>query len=76
MLFPKNRMRFTRTYLDKSEPEGWIVLDLAGAELDGVSKLYLSMDDIQKLRQGGDTASDKLKLARALLGGDSEETAP
>lgn len=73
MLFPKNRMRFTTSYQGKSEPEGWIVLDLTGVDMDGVNKIYLSMEDIQTLRQSGDTASDRLKQARALLGGVSED---
>jgi hypothetical protein len=78
MLFPKTRMRFTTSYLGKTEPDGWIVLDLTGAELDGVGKLYLSMEDIQRLKQRGDVTSDRLNQARSLLGGgipdiDTEE---
>ncbi len=83
MLFSKNRMRFTTTNQNgKDNPNGWIVLDLLGAELDGVTKLYLSMEDIQALKQRGDVTSDKLKQARSLLGGfdsnenDSEEELP
>jgi hypothetical protein len=55
--------------MGKTEADGWIVLDLTGAELDGVGKLYLSMDDIQMLKQRGDVTSDRLKQARSLLGG-------
>lgn len=73
MLFPKSRMKFTTSYLGKTEPDGWIVLDLTGAELDGVGKLYLCMDDIQKLKARGDVTSDRLKQARSLLGGDDSE---
>ncbi len=73
MLFPKGRMRFTSSYQGKSEPDGWIVLDLTGAEVEGVGKLYLSMEDILKLKHGGDITSDRLKQARSLLGGFDEE---
>lgn len=73
MLFPKSRMRFTTNYQGKSEPEGWIILDVAGVDLDGVTKVYLSMADVLALKQGGDVASDRLKQARSLLGGDDEE---
>lgn len=83
MLFSKNRMRFTTTNQNgKDNPNGWIVLDLLGSEIDGVTKLYLSMEDIQALKQRGDVTSDKLKQARSLLGGfdsnenDSEEELP
>ena len=73
MLFPKSRMRFTTSYMGKTEPEGWLVLDLLGAELDGVTKVYLSMEDIQNLKSRGDVTSDRLKQARSLLGGADEE---
>lgn len=73
MLFTKNRMRFTTSYMGKTEPDGWIVLDLTGAELEGVGKLYLSMEDIQNLKNRGDVTSDRLKQARSLLGGTKEE---
>jgi hypothetical protein len=73
MLFPRNRMRFSSLYQGKTEPGGWIVLDLSGADLDGLKQLYLSMEDIEHLKQGGDKASDRLKQARSLLGADTEE---
>jgi hypothetical protein len=73
MVFPRNRMRFTSVYPGKSEPGGWIVLDLSGADLEGLKHLYLSMEDIENLKKGGDITSDRLKQARSLLGGDADE---
>lgn len=73
MLFPKNKMRFTLGYKDKTDPTGWIVLDLTGVDMEGATKIYLSVADIEKLRQAGDKASEKLKQAWALLGGDTED---
>ena len=73
MLFPRSRMRFSSLYQGKTDPEGWIVLDLAGADLEGLRHLYLSMEDIESLKKGGDKASDRLKQARSLLGGDLDE---
>jgi hypothetical protein len=72
MLFPKNRLRFTTTYQGKDDPDGWIVLDMAGADIEGASKLYLSLADLQNLKAGGDKTSARLKQARNLLGGDTE----
>ena len=72
MLFPRSRMRSTSVYQGKTEPEGWIVLDLSGADLEGLKHLYLSMEDLENLKKGGDKASDCLKQARSMLGGDSE----
>lgn len=72
MLFPKNRVKFTTSYQGKTDAQGWIVLDLAGVDLEGVNKLYLSMADLMALQKAGDVASDRLKQARALLGGEDD----
>ena len=48
------------------------MLDLSGADLEGLKHLYLSMEDLENLKKGGDKASDRLKQARSMLGGDSE----
>jgi hypothetical protein len=68
MLFPKNRMKFVTTYQGKDDPDGWITLDIKGADLEGAGKVYLSMADIQSLRSGGGKAAEKLQQARSLLG--------
>jgi hypothetical protein len=73
MLFPKSRMRFTSSYQGKNGSPGWIVLDLTGADLDGVGKIYLPAEQVQKLIADGDLAGDKLKAARMLLGGNAEQ---
>lgn len=70
MLFPRSRMRLVTSYQGKTAPGGWIVLDLAGVDLDGVNKLYLSVEDLEALQKAGDMTADRLKKARALLGGD------
>jgi hypothetical protein len=66
-------MRFTTSYQGKSSPDGWITLDLTGVDLDGVNKLVLPMEDIEKLKEGGDLTTDRLKRARSLLGGDPDD---
>ncbi len=73
MLFPKNRIRYTTTLQGKSDPDGYIVLNLIGADLDGASSITLSYSDLMKLREMGDTKSDRLKQARELLGGLTDE---
>lgn len=73
MLFPKQKMRFTTLYQGDTDPEGWIVLEVTNADLEGVNKIYLSLADIQKAKESGDVAAERLKKARALLGGLSDE---
>jgi hypothetical protein len=73
MLFPKSRLRFTTTYQGKTSDEGWLVLDITALEMEGVNKIYIPMKEIHKAKEAGDTASDRLKQARSLLGGWDEE---
>jgi hypothetical protein len=77
MLFPKNRMRLTDSYAGKTDPAGWIVLDMKGLDLEGASRVYLSVAEIEKLKAGGDVHSARLAQACALLGGfDTDEEEP
>lgn len=72
MLFPKSRISLTKTYQGKTDNEGWIVLDISALDMEGAKKLYLPIEDIKRAQAQGDKAADKLKQARALLGGDWE----
>ena len=73
MLFPKNRVHFTKTYQGKTDAEGWIVLDLTALDLEGANKVYLPVTDLDALKAKGDKAADKLRAARMLLGAEPEE---
>lgn len=72
MLFPKNRLNLTKTYQAKTDPEGWLVLDISALDMEGVKKFYIPFEDIKRIQERGEIAVDKLKQARALLGGDWE----
>jgi len=61
-------MKYVTTFKGKDDPEGWIVLDLKGADIEGATKVYLSMVEIQNLKQRGNRAEEKLQEARSLFG--------
>ncbi len=67
MLFPKSRLRFTKTYQGATDPEGWLVLEINAQDLEGVSKVYIPFPDIASIQKRGDLASQKLNQARTLL---------
>lgn len=75
MLFPKSKLRFTTLYQGKTDPEGWLILDLANMDLDGVNKLYIALDDVQKVKAQGDAANQRLENAKSLFRsiGDDDE---
>ena len=61
-------MAFTTTYKGKDDQGGWLVLDFAGADTDGVSKIYIPYSELDQLRKNGDRSSARLRAARALFG--------
>jgi hypothetical protein len=69
MDFPKHKMEFASTHSGGSSSQGWIVLDIANMELDGVNKVYISLEDVDALRAAGDIQQEQLRKARELLGG-------
>jgi hypothetical protein len=70
LLFPKNRLRYTKTYQAKTDPEGWITLELTALDLEGVNKIYIPFADILNAQNAGDKANSRLEQAKSLLGGD------
>ncbi len=75
MLFPKNKLRFTTLYQGETDPEGWLILDLANMDLDGINKVYIALPDVQGAKNKGDVAAERLNQAKMLfqsIGGDEE----
>ena len=69
MRFPKNRIRFSKSYDGKPSEKGFLVLDLKGLDTEGANTLVLEMGDVEAARSHGDQQSDALKRAKDLLGG-------
>jgi len=70
VLFPKKKMRILSSLEGKSSKHGWLELNIATEDLDGVSKIVVSLDDVEALREGREKASEALERTRKLLGGD------
>lgn len=69
MRFPKQKLRFTKLHDGRTVPEGYIVLDLKGVDMEGVTSLVLEVADIEAARAGGDQQEEAKRRARELLGG-------
>jgi hypothetical protein len=67
--FPKQRIRFAGSYDGKSVPEGYLVLDIKGLDIEGVSTLLVKITDIDAARKEGDKQEEAKRTARELLGG-------
>ena len=69
MDFPKEKISFLTTHHGEASPAGWLVLDVANLELEGVTKIYLDIRDVEAARARGDEQAEQLRKARELLGG-------
>ncbi len=69
MRFPKQRVRFAQSYDGQVSQDGFLVLDLKGLDIEGVTSLVLDLADVDAARSAGDKEDDAKRRARELLGG-------
>lgn len=72
MLFPKEKMQVTTHYEGKTSEDGWLVLDLTKIDSEGLTKIYVSLEDVRKLQSQKDQQADVFKKTRDLLSLDDE----
>lgn len=70
MLFPKQKIGHTNSYQGNKSDEGWLVLDIGNMELEGVTKVYIDLCDVDEIKKRAGKESEALDKARKLLGGD------
>ncbi len=70
MLFPKEKIGHTNSYQGNDSEAGWLVLNIGNVELDGVTKVYIDLRDVQEIKQRAVKESDALADAKRLLGGE------
>lgn len=70
MNFPRKRIRFTLTHDGSISKEGFIILDLKGLDIDGVTTLALDMQDLEHAREQGDSQAFARDNVSRLLGGE------
>lgn len=68
MRLPKERLGFKNTVDGKVEPGGFLVLDLKGLDIEGVTTLVISAADLEAARSAGDRQAEARERARALFG--------
>ena len=70
MLFPKEKIGYTSSLQGNKSEEGWLVLSIGNVELEGVTKLYIDLNDVDEIKKRAGKESDALEKARRLLGGE------
>jgi hypothetical protein len=69
MNFPRNRMRFVRTHEGSVSAAGWLELDVRAVDLEGASKVFIDLAEVDRMRAAGDQSDQALETAKRLLGG-------
>ena len=69
MRLPIEKMEITNSFEGKASESGWLVVDVSKLDLDGVSRIYVSLDDVEALRRRKGEQTDAFAKARELLGG-------
>ena len=70
MLFPKDKMGHTSTYQGNKSEEGWLILNIGNVELEGVSKIFIDLRDVEEVKERAAKESEALGEAKRLLGGE------
>jgi hypothetical protein len=70
MLFPKNKMSHTTSYEGNKSEDGWLILNIGNVELEGVTKVYVDLRDVDEVKKKAAKGADSLEKARRLLGGE------
>lgn len=63
-------MKHTSIYQGNKSDEGWLVLDIGNIELEGVTKLYIDLRDVDEVKDKSAKASDAVNDLKRLLGGE------
>ena len=71
MDFPREKMEIIASHGGKESEQGWLVLHLGTLDLEGITKIYVNLADVEDVRKRGDRHSDVLERMRSLLGGES-----
>lgn len=69
MLFPKAKMGHTSTYQGNKSEEGWLILNIGNVELEGVSKIFIDLRDVEEVKARAAKGSEALDKTKHLLGG-------
>ncbi len=57
MEVPARFIRFSPTHRGIASDDGWLEIDVRALDLDGVSKLYVNLSDVAKIKQKRDAAA-------------------
>ena len=72
MQFPKSKMQIVTVYDGKESQDGWLVLDFAKVDTEGISKIYVDLSDVMDLQKKKGEQADLMDQLKGLLSSDDE----
>jgi hypothetical protein len=72
MLFPKEKMHVVTVYQGHTSDEGWLVLDFSKIDTEGISKIYIDLAEVERVRELKAEQTDIMKRTKDLLSLDDE----
>ncbi len=60
MKIPARFLKYAATHGGTTSQEGWLEIDIRALDLDGVTKLYVNLDDLSRVKEKRDTAASAL----------------
>lgn len=67
MLFPKEKLQITTSYEGRTSDEGWLVLDFSKIDTDGITRVYVDLEEVRKLQQKQSDQTNVFKKTLDLL---------
>jgi hypothetical protein len=69
-------LKFAAAYGGVSSKEGWLEIDIRAVDLDGVTKLYVNLDDVASVRSKRDVAASAMDAWDAKFGAKDDDGPP
>jgi len=73
MQIPSRFLRVNPSYRGVESQEGWLEIDVKAVDTEGVSKLYVNLDDVARIRAKRGEASKLLDAWDAAFGHKEDE---
>jgi len=69
MEFPKEHLGYSDTHGSKPSDNGWLILDVRTLDMEGVTKVYVNLDDVEAVKERKAQSESEADRLRKLLGG-------
>ena len=73
MEIPARFIRFSPSRKGVKSEEGWLEIDLRAIDLEGLSKIYVNLSDVARIKQKRDDAASVLNAWDAAFGKKDDE---